>query len=181
MREQHLSDEAVAAFADDVLGRSARERARRHITACPECAHAVAVQREAVWALRSAGAPALPTGLLDRLRDVPTTTPIRQLPTHVTDDGTAMFATVAGAAALVPPRRSGPEQRGARVRPIALTVATLAAIGALTGAAMAADSGTGDSGSTRPGPVSNRVSDQPLPAPGSDARFVHAVLPLHAW
>ena len=80
MREQHLSDEAIAAFADDVLPKHARERARRHTAACPECNYAVAVQREAVWALRAAPAPSLPIGLLDRLREVPATTPIRHVP-----------------------------------------------------------------------------------------------------
>ncbi|MDT4947566.1 MAG: hypothetical protein QOJ37_161, partial [Pseudonocardiales bacterium] len=44
MNPQHLSDEAVAAFADGVLSGHARERATRHAAACPECAHAVKVQ-----------------------------------------------------------------------------------------------------------------------------------------
>ena len=38
---QHLSDEAVAAFADGVLGGSARERARQHVEECAECRTAV--------------------------------------------------------------------------------------------------------------------------------------------
>ena len=71
---QHLSDEAVAAYADGVLGRTARMRAERHLADCPECAYAVSIQREAVFALRDAPLPALPSGLLDRLRAVPTTT-----------------------------------------------------------------------------------------------------------
>ncbi len=175
MREQHLSDEAVAAFADDVLAGSARERARRHIAACPECSHAVAVQREAVWALRSAGAPALPTGLLDRLRAVPVTTPIRKVPSHVADDGTAMFATFAGpAAAFVPASSARAAQRNARVRPVALSVALLAAIGGLTGASVAAGRGTDNSGTARPVPVSHRSS-----APAPDVQVVHAVQPFH--
>ena len=37
MRPQHLSDEAVAAFADGVLSGHARERAARHLNECPEC------------------------------------------------------------------------------------------------------------------------------------------------
>ena len=68
---QHLSDEAVAAYADGVLGRTARMRAERHLADCPECAYAVSIQREAVFALRDAPPPALPSGLLDRLRAVP--------------------------------------------------------------------------------------------------------------
>lgn len=102
----HLSDEAVAAFADGVLSGHARERASRHLLACPECAHAVAVQREAVWALRAAPAPSLPTHLVDRLRSVPTTTPLGSVPAAMSQDGSAMFAAFGsmGSAALVPPQ-----------------------------------------------------------------------------
>ena len=104
----HLSDEAVAAFADGVLSGHARERASRHVLACPECAHAVAVQREAVWALRAAQAPPLPTSLVDRLRSVPSTTPLGNAPAALAPDGSAMFAAFGsiGSAALVPPRPS---------------------------------------------------------------------------
>ena len=104
MTTQHLSDEAIAAFADGVLSGHARDRASRHAGKCPECAHAVAVQREAVWALRAAPAPALPLGLMDRLRSVPATTPIQNVPAALAPDGSAMFAAFGkmGAAALVP-------------------------------------------------------------------------------
>ena len=110
MSPQHLSDEAIAAFADGVLTGHARERASKHAVACPECAYAVAVQREAVWALRAAPAPSLPIGLLDRLREVPDTTPITSVPSALSPDGSAVFPTFGnfGAAAFVPPapRRS---------------------------------------------------------------------------
>ncbi len=138
MREQHLSDEAVAAFADDVLRGHARERASRHTARCAECKHAVAVQREAVWALRSAPAPALPSGLLDRLRDVPSTTPIRAVPTSFAADGSAMFATFGslGAAALAPDvgadeARDDNSERAKGMRPFAMTAAALAMASAL--------------------------------------------------
>ncbi len=139
MREQHLSDEAIAAFADDVLPKHARERARRHTAACPECDHAVAVQREAVWALRAAPAPSLPIGLLDRLREVPVTTPIRHIPSTVDENGNAMFATFsAPAAAFV--AQSAPKPRSRMSRPVAMTAASLTLAGVLAGAAIAADS-----------------------------------------
>jgi anti-sigma factor RsiW len=126
---QHLSDEALAAFADGVLSGHARERATRHTAGCPECAHAVAVQREAVWALRAAPAPALPTGLLDRLRSVPTTTPINVVPSTIAPDGSAMFAAFGTmtSAAFVPPRRGVAHAK--RVRPIVMTAAAVAAVG----------------------------------------------------
>ena len=88
---QHLSDEAVAAFADGALGAGGRERAVKHLGECPECTYAVAVQREAVWALRAAPAPALPLGLMDRLRAVPSTTPLTTLPLALTADGQPAF------------------------------------------------------------------------------------------
>jgi len=65
---QHLSDEAVAAYADGVLGRTARTRAERHLAECPECAYAVSIQREAVFALRGAPLPSLPNGVAHRFR-----------------------------------------------------------------------------------------------------------------
>jgi anti-sigma factor RsiW len=128
---QHLSDEAVAAFADGVLSGHARDRASRHAAGCPECAYAVAVQREAVWALRAAPAPALPAGLLDRLRSVPSTTPINTVPTGVGPDGSAVFAAFGTmtAAAIVSPERA--ESRAHRIRPIAWTAAAVAVAGAV--------------------------------------------------
>ena len=88
---QHLSDEAVAAYADGVLGRTARMRAERHLAECPECAYAVSIQREAVFALRGAPPPALPSGLLDRLRAVPVTTILTSPPLALSPAGSAAF------------------------------------------------------------------------------------------
>ena len=147
-RGQHLSDEAVAACADNVLSGGARQRAERHVAACPDCAYAVAVQRQAVWALRAAPAPALPTGLLDRLRDVPVTTPIeRVVPSHVDEHGTAMFATFAApmAAFVEPQRIPGQVSRwhSRRVRAAAITAASVAVVGAIAGTAVADSHSTG--------------------------------------
>jgi anti-sigma factor RsiW len=127
----HLSDEAVAAFADGVLRGGARERAKRHCAECAECNHAVAVQREAVWALRAAPAPALSSDLLERLRSVPTTTQISTVPTTIDRDGTVMFASF-GAAALVPEQR-----RERNLRPFVSTTAVMAVAAALTAGSVA--------------------------------------------
>lgn len=127
----HLSDEAVAAFADDVLRGHARERAKKHCAGCAECNHAVAVQREAVWALRAAPAPALSSDLLSRLRAVPSTTPIRQVPTTVDDDGTVMFASFGTAAAFVAPPPSENRRHWPR-NPFVTTTAVVAAAAAIT-------------------------------------------------
>ena len=129
MSVQHLSDEAVAAFADGVLSGLARERAIRHTKACAECRAAVAGQREAVWALRAAPSPSLPSGLLDRLRGLPETTPITALPTAVAPDGTTMFAVLAPAAALVPEQQRA--HRGHRTRSVVGAAALLTTFGVI--------------------------------------------------
>jgi len=91
----HLSEDAVAAFADGVLSVSAAGRARRHCAECAECAGAVRVQREAAMMLRTSPAPALPSGLLDRLAGLPMSTPLPPprsgLPTVLGADGNPMF------------------------------------------------------------------------------------------
>lgn len=129
MNSQHLSNEALAAFADGVLCGHARDRAARHAAGCLECANAVAVQREAVSALRTAPAPAVPSGLLDRLRSVPATTPINVVPATIGPDGSAMFAAFGtmASAALVAPARGSSRQH--RIPPVVLTVAAVAAAG----------------------------------------------------
>jgi anti-sigma factor RsiW len=89
---QHLSDEAVTAFADGMLGVGPRNRASRHIDQCPECAGAIAEQRAAVSALRAAPDPALPFGLLERLRAVPVTTTLNSSPPmSLAPDGSPVF------------------------------------------------------------------------------------------
>ncbi|MBN9618222.1 MAG: hypothetical protein J0H43_00555 [Actinobacteria bacterium] len=146
MSSQHLSDEAVAAFADGVLGGHARERATRHVNSCVECRQAVQVQREAAWALRNASTPSLPGGLMDRLRGLPLTTPVTTLPTAVAPDGTTMLSTLrslgAPMAALAPAPVAPRTQH--RVRPVVTTAAVVALAGVLA-------VGSAASGSAQPG------------------------------
>jgi anti-sigma factor RsiW len=156
MTPQHLSDEAVAAFADGVLTGRARDRAARHLNDCAECRQAVKTQREAAFALRHAAAPALPTGLLDKLRTVPQTTPITTLPTAVGPDGSTVLSTFAPMAALVPPERT--EKR--RTKPFLTAAALVGAAGALVAGVAASDSGSAGSGSHPVRPV-NHVEHQP--------------------
>jgi len=162
MRVQHLSDEAIAAFADDVLTGNARERARRHTASCSECNDAVAEQRAAICALRAASEPSLPTGLLDRLRDVPATTPIRRVPPDIDERESSMFAAFAmPASAFVqtaaPTRAVRQRATARRGRPLAMTAA-VAFVGVLTGSAVAADSApAGSSTTVQPGNVQVRL------------------------
>ena len=138
MKPQHLSDEAVAAFADGFLSCHARERAARHLNECAECRVAVKEQREAAAVLRTAPAPALPTNLMDRLRTLPMTTPLPAPPPQaIGPDGNAVLSTFAPMAAFVP-APSGPRSRGRSY----LTAAVLAGVtGALVagGAALTAE------------------------------------------
>jgi anti-sigma factor RsiW len=95
--QTHLSEDAVAAFADGVLAAAAAMRAERHCAECSECAEAVRGQREMAMMLRATTAPALPSGLMDRLAGVPMSTPLPPpmsgLPTVLGADGVPMFAT----------------------------------------------------------------------------------------
>jgi hypothetical protein len=104
---QHLSDEAVAAFAAGMLATPAHNRAARHIAVCAECAAEVAEQQAAVSALRSAPLPALPAGLLDRLRAVPVTTPLTPSTMALAPDGSAVFPAF-GTVAATPARVGRP-------------------------------------------------------------------------
>lgn len=107
---QHLNDEAIAACADGVLPAGARLRAERHLALCPGCSDAVRGQREAMKALRTSAAPALPSDLLDRLRSLPMTTPLRMTPVVIGDGGAQMFPAY-GTSALEP-AAGGRERRG---------------------------------------------------------------------
>jgi hypothetical protein len=112
----HLSEDAVAAFADGVLSASATTRARRHCAECAECADAVRGQRETAMLLRTAGAPALPAGLLARLAGLPMSAqlppPLSGLPITLDSDGVPVFiAYQPGPARSDQPDRTGQSRR----------------------------------------------------------------------
>jgi anti-sigma factor RsiW len=175
MSSQHLSDEAVAAFADGVLTGHARERATKHTATCAECAEAVAIQREAVLALRSAAAPALPSGLLDRLKSLPDTTPISGVPAMLGPDGSPVFAafgTLGSAAALIPqqppqPQRPDEHHRSRRTVPFALAATVVAAGAVALGTAAGASA-------HHPTPAGNEVAPAGVTG-GSGVTFVDPV------
>jgi hypothetical protein len=119
----HLSEDAVAAFADGVLSPSAAARAQRHCRECGECADAVRGQRETAMTLRTAAAPALPSGLLDRLAGLPMSAslppPRGGLPTAVGADGVPVFITNSAREQPAeqpaePPAEPGPPDRSAQ-------------------------------------------------------------------
>lgn len=154
MTSQHLSDEAVAAFADGVLRGHARDRAARHVSGCTECRSAVKVQREAVFALRAASAPQASAELFDRLRALPLTTPLTTLPTAIAADGSTMLATFAPAAALVPDAHP----RNTRMRPYMTTAAVVTLAGVLAAGSVARQQATPETGTGHSAHVAKHVA-----------------------
>lgn len=75
--EQHLMPDAVVAFVDGELSPLARERAAEHIAKCRFCASETSTQRQARSAVRAAGDPGAPAGLLAALRAIPIDTDLR--------------------------------------------------------------------------------------------------------
>lgn len=72
----HLSFDAVVAFADGELSLAAYQRAAAHIARCTNCAAEVAEQTQARELLRSAFAPKMPGSLFDQLRSIPVALPV---------------------------------------------------------------------------------------------------------
>ncbi len=173
---QHLADEAVAAFADGVLGGPARRRAAEHVARCPECADAVRVQHEAALTLRAASAPCLPSGLVDRLRGLPATTAVPSVPVVTGPDGTPMISTLPpGAAGMT---SLGPEPASRRAHPHRNRSLFAGAALVLVAGAVAAGAGLAAAEGSTPTTATLVRKAQPAPAdPGGSApaRTLHHV------
>ena len=164
--EDHLSLDAVVAFADGELGLTAFQRAAAHIAQCSSCATEVAEQTSARQQLRSARCPSIPSGLLDSLRSIPLALPLAPPPAGLSRDSVTGKVTRDPAARLGDPHRGGPlRSRGFRLGAGAI-VAGLA-MGALAATALAdqsADPGTSHH------PNSAESSYQSVPADAVAAR-----------
>jgi hypothetical protein len=68
---EHLSTEAIAAFADGELRMTAHLRAAHHLSLCPQCAGEVEAQQQARAALRDSRPIRIPSALLGVLSDIP--------------------------------------------------------------------------------------------------------------
>ena len=68
---EHLSTEAIAAFADGELRMGAHLRAAHHLSLCAQCATEVEAQRQARAALRDSRPIVIPTSLLGQLSQIP--------------------------------------------------------------------------------------------------------------
>ena len=87
----HLTLDAVVAYADGEMSMVSYQRAAAHIGLCPQCDAEVRAQLTARSWLRTAQAPAMPTALLDALRSIPVAMPsngpdARPLPDRVGGD-----------------------------------------------------------------------------------------------
>lgn len=102
--QDHLSAEAVAAYADGELGARPYDRATRHLAECGECAAQVVAQGQARSALRSARCPSLPSSLITSLRSIPQAADLPPAPNGlaITQDG-QFVATLAPAREHVRP------------------------------------------------------------------------------
>lgn len=75
----HLSFDAVVAFADGEMSLGAYQRAAAHIACCDSCAQEVAEQTSARELLRTAFSPKMPGSLFDQLRSIPVALPAEPL------------------------------------------------------------------------------------------------------
>lgn len=71
----HLTLDAVVAYADGEMPMVSYQRAAAHVARCPQCDAEVRAQVVARNWLRSAQAPSMPSGLLNTLRAIPVALP----------------------------------------------------------------------------------------------------------
>lgn len=71
----HLTLDAVVAYADGEMPLVSYQRAAAHLALCPQCDAEVRAQMTARSWLRAAQAPAMPSSLLDSLRSIPVALP----------------------------------------------------------------------------------------------------------
>jgi anti-sigma factor RsiW len=167
----HLSDEAVAAFADGVLSGGPRSRAQQHLSECADCASAIREQQQARLTLRSAAAPMVPGSLLARLRELPTSTPLGGQPaTVMSAEGYPEFAAFDSRRPAVPASPLTPAARPpAQTHPAAnrrlvpgFGVSAAAAAAVIVGV-LASTAAT--AGGAQPTPVRSGVNS-PVSVPG---------------
>lgn len=87
--ESHLLPDAIVAFVDGELSLGAQDRASAHIARCQGCAAEVSAQRQAVTAVKQAGAPSMSAGFLASLCSIPQNTELPSAPDNLamTADG----------------------------------------------------------------------------------------------
>ena len=76
----HLSTEAIAAYADGELTMKAHLRAAHHLSICPQCAAEVDSQGQARTALRESRPVTMPSTLMGLLSQIPHSQPQEPVP-----------------------------------------------------------------------------------------------------
>lgn len=125
---EHLALDALVAFVDGELSPSAYDRASAHLARCSACSTEAAAQRQARSAVRGAGSPQVPAGLLRALESIPEETGLPGQPDElaVTEDGQLVTAerrdrstkatATAGAREEAPDTRADSSSTGRRAR-----------------------------------------------------------------
>jgi anti-sigma factor RsiW len=73
--DDHLSLDAIVAYADGEMSLTAYQRAAAHVMRCAMCAADVAEQTAASQYIRQASLPSMPGSLFDTLRSIPVALP----------------------------------------------------------------------------------------------------------
>jgi anti-sigma factor RsiW len=154
--EDHLSLDAVVAFADGEMGLVAFQRAAAHVAQCESCAMEVAEQTSARQRLRAAACPSIPTGLLDALRSIPVALPAPPPPAGISRDQQGRVSRTAD---------RGHPLRGRGFRIGAGAIVAGLAVGALAAAAVS-EHAPAPTGPT-PGPDTAQVSYPSAPPSGT--------------
>lgn len=142
--DDHLSLDAVVAYADGEMGLTAYQRAAAHLTRCALCAADVAEQTAAAHYLRAARMPTMPGSLFDALRSIPLASP-------------------------VPPDLADPPQPGGRSRRFRLGAGALVA-GLAVGAVVVTAAGDSPAGPTGPPRPERSAVSNPSPTPAGGLR-----------
>jgi hypothetical protein len=135
----HLTLDAIVAYADGEMPLVAYQRAAAHVARCPQCEYEVNQQIAARTWLRSAGAPAMPPSLLDSLKSIPIAAPTTRVP-----DGTDIDPM---SGRVIPPEEQGRSNHRHWFRFLgAGAVVAGLAVGAFAGTADQPDRQAGPSG-----------------------------------
>ena len=154
--DDHLSLDAVVAFADGEMSLTAYQRAATHVMRCELCAAEVAEQTAASQYIRQAGLPTMPGSLFDALKSIPVALPQAGPVTGVIVDSTSGQSI----------RVSGDIVGHTRGRRFRLGAGALVA-GIAVGAAVVAAAGERPATQPRPLPPETAAVGRPPVGPGT--------------
>lgn len=142
--DDHLSLDAVVAYADGEMSLNAYQRAAAHVMKCSICAADVAEQTATSEYLRQGRMPTMPGSLFDSLRSIPVAAPVAgPVPGIVLD----AVSGLAGSPGDTPPQH---HHRGRRFRLGAGALVAGIAVGAVVAASNADPASLNPAGPNRP-------------------------------